>query len=466
MSLPSKHRHRAFEEDVYPWHLGKVPPTIALDGKHLPHPAWTNAIFVVHGMGMQLITQTAAALRSGFEDSLDEIVAWQKQNSITSPLVNLGEVPPPLVAEGYWADYDDLKATFPKDWGELKGNKRSFFETLWRTRSHSRARTFWWFVGQQLRLLHPRVIWQIHLFAWLLYIPLQIVSFALLLALLIRYPKILSDVLADVRLYVAPEGITERAIVQRIDYRVGKEFLKLIGLDWDFRPLPPSKQKKIQGKSATFDRIIWVAHSLGTVISYNVLSDLFHRATELARTGDKKQKEGVERFRSALRRFVTLGSPLDKIAYLFGEQTLRPWPPVDRQDLIKGGETPAGKGEQERKEWWVNFYHVLDPVSGVLSHPLMCGDRAPLNLHIAFLKLPGLAHGAYWNDGRTLRFILGRAYGRKHLEDRDYKPLPPAVLTFVAVFGYLIWAALILAVLYIVVTIIPAQIMSWLAEHI
>ncbi|MEX1275887.1 MAG: hypothetical protein WEE20_08145 [Bacteroidota bacterium] len=444
MNSSSKHRPPAFEEIVYPWHLGKVSRTIELDGARVPHPAWRNAIFVVHGMGRQLITETAASLRSGFEDSLDEILEWQHERGIANPLHKLGEIPPPLIAEGYWADYESLEKTFPEDWKELEGNKRGFFVALWRTRLLSPFRTFGWLVRQQLRLLNPSVIWRVHFFAWLLYIPLQVVSLATLLALLIRNPKVLSDVLADVRLYVAPKGITERAIVQRIDYRVGAEFLKLIGLGWDFRPLPKTERKKISGKEVVFERIIWVAHSLGTVISYNVLSDLFHRAKGLTKSGDKIQKQGVERFRAALRRFVTIGSPLDKIAFLFGEKALRPWPPRDRQAMVAGGETVEG---DHVKQWWVNFWHVLDPVSGALSNSLICGDRPPMNRHIGLFRVPGLAHVAYWKDSATLRFILGRAYGRKFLEDREFRPMPAWALTMFAVVGYLVWAATIVGTL-------------------
>src|SRR3989339_2197859 len=158
MPRSPKHRPRAFEEDIYPWHLGKVPATINTVDGSLPHPAWRNAIFVVHGMGTQLIAETAASLRSGFEDSLDDILDWQHRYDKTTPFRDVGEVPPPLIAEGYWADYENLKTTFPEDWKLLEGNKGEFFLRLWRTRVLSASRTFWWFVGQLLRLVNPSVI--------------------------------------------------------------------------------------------------------------------------------------------------------------------------------------------------------------------------------------------------------------------------------------------------------------------
>ena len=55
-----------------------------------------------------------------------------------------------------------------------------------------------------------------------------------LLYVLFRHPRILSRALGDVRLYLDPKGEIERVIVQRIDKRVGENFLRLIGLDWNF----------------------------------------------------------------------------------------------------------------------------------------------------------------------------------------------------------------------------------------
>ena len=462
-ATPESQRPRAYELNHYPWHLGKVPPTVKVGGEEKPHPAWRSAIFVVHGMGTQVITETAATLRSGFEDVIESLLAWERKEGIETPLAALGAIPPPLIAEGYWADYEDLKATFPEDWADLDGRKRNFFAALWRTRLLSPTRTFFWFLRQQARLLNPRVIWEVGLFAWFLYIPLQVVSLAALLITLLRWRKILSRVLADVRLYVAPEGITERAIVQRIDYRVGSEFLRMLGLDWEFRPLPLKKQRKLKKKPLNFERVIWVAHSLGTVISFNVLSDLFAKAEELSASGDAKQRRGVEKFQKALRRFVTIGSPLDKIAYLFGERTLRPWPSPDRQKLVSGGETIAGQGERSPREWWINFYHVLDPVSGPLTSPLICGQKPPLNLHIGFWALPGLAHVAYWRDSLTLRFVLSRVYGRTFLQDKEYKPQSALGIKVIAAIGYIVWAALIMTLAFAAVVLLPRYIIQMIS---
>ncbi len=194
-------------------------------------------------------------------------------------------------------------------------------------------------------------------------------------------------------------------------------------------------------------------------------SDLFHRANEIARSGSEEQRAGVAHFRRALRRFVTLGSPLDKIAVLFGEEALRPWPEQDRDTLLEGGEPvveplpepepgearsdgPQPKTTNEpEEEWWVNFYNIFDPVSGALGNEMICGERPPLNLLSSFRLtslIPGVAHIQYWSDSeRTLRFLLSRTYGPKFLRDKAVDLDPESHRMLMGVLGYVFWAALL-----------------------
>jgi len=425
-------------------------------------------------MGEQQWTETASNLRANSEDALDDIREWEAAHRLLSTAIREVDLAPPFVLDGYWADYADIEKTFPEDWREFNDRERSFFSHLWQVRSYGVLRTYAWLLHQQLRLIRPRVIWEVGFGAWLLYLPLQIISFAALTLALLRKPKILSRTLADVRIYADPRGIVERAIVQRIDRRVGRAFLQLIGLDEEFRPLTQDQRLTASGKAFVADRVVWVAHSLGTVISYNVLSDLFHRAEKLRTSSDKQQREGAEKFRKALRRFVTLGSPLDKFAYLF-EQSLRPWPEKARSELLEesgesawvtlcedfqgtrtaglrrrirklfGRKDPDASTASEQREWWINFYDVLDPVSGALGHSkkdpnnIYCGEP-PLNVHITGWKswIPGWAHAAYWLDDSVLRFVLSRVYGKEFLPDDTPVPASPNSSMLKAL-GYIVW---------------------------
>lgn len=440
-------RPLAYEDQQLGWNILRVPRL--LPGTNIPHPGRTSAIFVVHGIGDQLWTATAAQLRSGFEDALFEIEKWQTEQKLRTPGGRDDvPLPPPFIFEGYWANYEDIEATFPDDWKRFSPSDRQFFSGLWQHRVFSIGRTLRWFVGQQMRLLSPRVLREVGPFAWLLYFPLQLVSLVTLAVALIRHPKLITGFLTDVRLYLDPRGVIERAIVQKIDERVGEDFLKMIGLDWEFRPLPVGRFIEAAGERLTFDRVVWVAHSLGTVISYNVLSALFRKAREIEAGTDEEQKRGVAIFRNRLSRFVTMGSPLDKVAFLFKEKSLRPWPEGARREFLMGGETLEKEAGAEKREWWINFYHVLDPVSGALQNPLICGDQPPSNHHIRSGLIPGLAHVAYWTDRTALRFILSRTYGKNYLHDKEFRPWPPWLLTLLAVLGYVTWAAILLGAVY------------------
>lgn len=484
-------RPQAYGKDDFLWNLRRVPDRLS-NGQE--NPGKTSAIFVVHGIGEQVWTSTAAELRSGFEDAYEEIRQWRPDKKERKKHGKQGEcaadsgpkkafdpkeLPPPFIYEGYWADYDDLEKTFPEDWGAFNKREEAFFGKLWRRRALSGPATAWWYVKQLGTLLGPQSFGR-NPFLWLLYIPL-VVLLPLTLALgLLRYPRLVTGYLADVRLYTDPRGDVERAIAQRIDRRVGEKFLQLLGLDWDFRGLPVEDCIEAGCDRRIFKRVVWVAHSLGTVISYNVLSSLFRRAEELERSGDEEQRGNVERFRGSLARFVTLGSPLDKIAFLFGNSALMPWQEErgavtggflrriltlgglleenakapggkGRRALLEGGESDDPKARQEEKEWWVNFYSVMDPVSGPLDDELICGDEPPWNYYIYSWKsfVPGYSHVTYWSDKRVLKFILGRVYGCDYLPHGEYRePRFPFLRTLLRKAGFVVWAGLLYGSVY------------------
>jgi len=434
-------RPRFYEDGKDPWHIELVPPTLGNSGER--HPAWRCGIFVVHGIGSQTRAEIAAALRSGFDD------AWSAIVEENAPPESQPDLPPPYVRDGWWANYEDVEKTFPDDWKLFEDDQKIFFRNLWKQRTENALGTMRWFLKQQFRLLSWRTFRELGPLTYVLYLFLQIVSSSILLGLYIRRRDLVNGFLADIRMYADPRGVTERAIVQRIDARVADAFLQMIGLDREFRELPDKLCIRASGQPLRFDRVVWVAHSLGSVISYNVLSDLFHRAAIVERDGDEKQRAGVELFRNRLRRFVTLGSPLDKFAFLF-KSAVRPWPKLPRWKLLKGGDRVKGR---KHPEWWINYYHALDPVSGALGHPHIKGGEHqfanPVNIHLRGpLKIPGAAHVAYWHDVDVLRFILGRTYGARYLPDRDLAKQNPLMLRFYSIFGLVVWAFLIIGSVY------------------
>jgi hypothetical protein len=382
-------RPRAYDPPPHPWLFEQILDKVTSAGKEIPNPRKQAAMFVVHGMGTQGYPDTAVVLRDGIEDAIDALLH-------SNPAA---DIPPPYTAEGFWANYENFQDQFKDEWRSFDEHERLFFQKLWKSRVQSAFRTYFWLLKELVRLCVKKDIRKkVGFRRWVGYVLMLFTGFLALTVFLLRYPKVLSRVLSDVRVYLRPRGSIEAAIVQRIDRRVGEQFLCLLGLDWNFDPLPEAKRLKIGGKPYTFKYVTWIAHSLGSVISYNAISDLFARCNEFRAEG--KKLAAIKKVETALHRFITIGSPLEKIALLF-RKALRQWPPPSfTKSFIRS---------KERK-WWTNFFHVWDPVSGILRDEFY--EPYVTNFHSKIWRVPFLAHVAYWKDIPILSYILSRTFGR------------------------------------------------------
>jgi hypothetical protein len=424
------------------------------NSEELHHRDNAPAVYVVHGIGKQRRGETAAQLYGNFDEAMEAIERWQKKHVSAPPPVPKHL---PYTKEGYWANYDNPQNTLGDSWESYSDEEKDFCRELWGQRVISAGATYRWFLKQIFRLwINPvrlaRTTRWGFIIAWPLYVLLTLFAVPLLTIVYFRKSDVMRDYLNDIRLYVDPRGRIERSIVRKVDESLRRDVLRLVGLSSDFRPLKPEEQMPVLGQKQHFDRIIWVSHSLGTVISYNVLSDLLHEAVSMERSGDEQQKKGVEHLRNRLTRFVTLGSPLDKIAVLFDTGVLRPLPVQTRRDFFKNADDITVGYFWEEKDWWINFYHVLDPVSGALNNRLICSGKTPANLHTRSCIIPGLAHTSYWKDRATLRFILSRAYGRRRLPDKALVRWPTLLLTLLAAGSYVVWAVIMIAGIAIMLT--------------
>ena len=407
------------------------------------------AIFVVHGIGKQIQGETAAQLYGNLESARTAIEKWQRRKGevVAKPLAHL-----PYTKEGYWADYEKPEKTLADRWDSYTEDEKNFCRALWSGRVTSAGITYRWFLRQIVRLwAHPFRLAKTtklgFLVAWPLYLLLTLCAVPLLTIIYVRKRSLMRDYLNDIRLYVDPRVKVEKDIVTAVDKSIRTGIMALIGLSPDFLILKPEELPSALGKKRRFDRVVWVAHSLGTVISYNVLAELIGEALEYSKNGDTARKEGAARFQSCLARFVTLGSPLDKIAFLF-EDRLVPWPNIDRNAFFSENvDSVTVRFTRTEKDWWINFYHVLDPVSGTLEYDRLCHGKPPINLHTALLNIPGVAHTSYWKDLIPLRFILSRAYGPKRLPDKPLVQWPTTVLTLLAAGSYVLWAAVMVIAL-------------------
>lgn len=154
---------------------------------------------------------------------------------------------------------------------------------------------------------------------------------------------------------------------------------------------------------AAYDGVILVGHSLGSVVTYDVLNRLINE-DELHRPVNGPVYEVARRTRLLL----TFGSPLDKTAFLFATQTRRM--SVAREALATTTQ-PLIQDYAFRTMRWVNIYSPWDIISGALNYydapdtPVPPGIDNKADPDATTLLA---AHTEYWGN-RLLRRTLAAA---------------------------------------------------------
>ncbi len=419
--VPDKsNRPRAYEEVArtaalqpvrYQWNFSLIPFNI-LDGASVqPNPFRKRAIYVVHGVGAHLLTDTSTNLRHDLERVIDDIEPrhWRAKDTDHQWIL-----PVPFVYDGYWGDYDNYERFHPELYKRQSDRERRFFTQLWRRRFKNLLLTSRWLSRRGWPLIRRGSLrFGFHY----LFLGLLLQVFVFIGSIRSSYRKRITRTVGDARLYLDAENDTERAIVHFIDRRVGEKFLELLGLDWDLEELSVDQQLKVAGEPHRFEEVVWVAHSLGSVISFNVISDLLHQCLR-CRARSPQAARNAERVERGLRQFVTIGSPLDKIWILFNEgrkhtppsnPVLRPWP----VEYLPGGKHDLWMAAGERP-FWKNYFYILDPVSGPLEERFQPGVDGPrpriVNRHTKGWRRPVLCHMSYFRDPQFLIDLLAEAY--------------------------------------------------------
>jgi hypothetical protein len=429
-----KDRPRASQYDArrYQWRFAHIPATIRHNDEIVPNPFLDRALFVVHGIGDQSLTETAAMLREGAEDAIDLIDPGNWESGQPDVWI----VPQPYIYDGFWADYHDFERFVPEAYEELSDRQQKFFSVVWNRRVFDPKKTRKW-LGEAGRLLLGKSKGLDRLYYLYLVPMLWIVT-----AFALHWPKskkLARDYTSDARLYLKPEGDIEHEIVQRIDNNIGGEFLRLLGVDWNLEPLEESDQVWVAGRYHQFKEVVWVAHSLGTVISYNVIGDILQLCLDRRNEGREYLAQPVE---DGLRAFVTLGSPLDKIRYIYRPgEVLREWP----AEYLPGGEYDLWA--RHDSAFWQNCHYTSDPVSGALSlfqSPHDSSKPVVENHHTRGLRLPGHSHGQYWRDPEVLKRVLDLLY-RPFVKVKQQPDRSQLSQRFGLVTGALFWAVGLLA---------------------
>lgn len=156
------------------------------------------------------------------------------------------------------------------------------------------------------------------------------------------------------------------------------------------------------------ERVVVVGHSLGTSVAYDTLLEAVHANRAV---NPQEPMTGRVDF-NRISHFVTIASPIDKIAYFF--ESFRT--PVRRYrkvyDELRGdiGTAPFTRSGGQPKIHWLNIWDRADIISGPLQSPAAAfGASARIdNLHVNTLAWfnPGAAHGAYFDHYGVIRLLF------------------------------------------------------------
>jgi hypothetical protein len=142
-----------------------------------------------------------------------------------------------------------------------------------------------------------------------------------------------------------------------------------------------------------YDRIVVVGHSLGSVVSYDVLNQLLCE--------DAMDQQAGRPTREVARRtplFLTFGSPLDKTSFIFAIQHRRT---TQAREALAASAQPMLQDYAWRPERWVNIYSPWDIISGSLEFfdlPGLADRRQVMNRRDRDATTLLMSHVEYWEN--------------------------------------------------------------------
>ncbi|HYG62791.1 MAG TPA: hypothetical protein VEL74_09440 [Thermoanaerobaculia bacterium] len=196
---------------------------------------------------------------------------------------------------------------------------------------------------------------------------------SVLIALSAFARSFLVQYLGDVAAYVSPHKLDR---FNEIRDQIKKEVLKTARAVYS---------RSADG-SPEYDRIAVVGHSLGSVVAYDTLNCLINEDLLSGSTSDVADRTCL---------FLTFGSPLDKIAYLFQIQGSRT---SDTREALANAVQPLIRNYDHRTFPWINVFSKDDIICGSLElfddgkgHP-----RSVHNKEDRYSSIPLVAHTEYW----------------------------------------------------------------------
>jgi hypothetical protein len=243
----------------------------------------------------------------------------------------------------------------------------------------------------QRDVLHIANLWL--QFAWQHAKALLLILVALIYTKLLHFAVV--EYVGDVAIYVSSYKVSRfeevRTAIQKTVFKTAEQIY--------------SATRDAAG-TPLYDEVVLVGHSLGSVITYDLLNELI--------VWDQKGCNGRQAVVARTTRLITFGSPLDKTAFLFRTQIsadhhYREALACLQQPLIL---TYAVRPTQFR---WYNLYSAADVISGKLVYyddPLNPPSSNPvINRSDPHAWIPLMAHVQYWSGDLLARLLKDALLG-------------------------------------------------------
>lgn len=162
------------------------------------------------------------------------------------------------------------------------------------------------------------------------------------------------------------------------------------------------------------ERVVIVAHSLGTSIAHDALLALTRRNRAFS---PKDAMSGPVPL-GKIEHFVTLGSPIDKIEYFF-ESYASAFHRYKRVvESLRGdiGDAPFSDNRHPHIHW-INYWDEGDIISGALQSPTAAAPKRQRidNVHVASFRFPapGASHAGYFDNARVIGDLFQMIFHRR-----------------------------------------------------
>lgn len=175
------------------------------------------------------------------------------------------------------------------------------------------------------------------------------------------------------------------------------------------------------------ERVVILAHSLGTAIAYETLLSLGRKLATERRSGEPADGNSLEGL-SKISHYISLGSPIDRISYFF-QLTFSRFHRFNRvADTLLGrtSDLPFKQDRQSRIQW-INVRDPADPVASRLFSPRGAvpnrDEIQEVEVSSSHFPEPAGAHTGYFNSTLAAKVLFDACVlGRNSLQLQQVRP--------------------------------------------